>query len=80
MTIDIDKKYLNTYEAADYFQDQGLQITSNTLRTLISRGGGPNFYKWGRSVRYTKETLDAWIDGRMSGLKMNSLDKGGYNA
>lgn len=80
MQLDIDKEYLNTYEAESYIKNvKGLQITANTLRTLITRGGGPKYHKWGRSVRYTKETIDEWIKSRMSGLKANSLDKGASN-
>lgn len=79
--MNIDKEYLNTYEAEYYINNvKGLQTTANTLRTLVTRGGGPKFHKWGRSVRYTKQTIDEWVAGRMSELKDNSLDKGGHNA
>ena len=77
MQFNIEKEYFNTNEAEYYINNvKGLQITANTLRTLITRGGGPKFVKWGRSVRYTKQALDEWIESRMSGFKANSLDKG----
>ena len=79
--MNLDKEYLNTYEAEYYINNvKGLQTTANTLRTLVTRGGGPKFHKWGRAVRYTKQTIDDWVAGRMSELKNNSLDKGGHNA
>jgi hypothetical protein len=79
--MNLDKEYLNTYEAEYYINNvKGLQTTANTLRTLVTRGGGPKFHKWGRAVRYTKQTIDDWVAGRMSELKDNSLDKGGHNA
>ena len=79
--MNIDKEYLNTYEAEYYINNvKGLQTTANTLRTLVTRGGGPKFHKWGRSVRYTKQTIDDWVASRMSELKNNSLDKGVQNA
>lgn len=77
MLINLNKKYLDTREAETYIRDViGLQITDTTLRTLVVRGGGPKFVKIGNHVRYTKESLDEWIDSRTSGLKNNSLDKG----
>lgn len=79
--MNLDKEYLNTYEAEYYINNiKGLQTTANTLRTLVTRGGGPKFHKWGRSVRYTKKTIDEWVAGRMSELKNNSLNKGVKNA
>lgn len=79
--MNLDKEYLNTYEAEYYINNvKGLQTTANTLRTLVTRGGGPKFHKWGRAVRYTKQTIDDWVASRMSELKNNSLDKGVQNA
>lgn len=80
MIFDINKEYLNTNEAEYYIKNvRGLQTTVHTLRTLVTRGGGPKFHKWGHSVRYTKQAIDEWINGRMSGLKKSSLDKGAPN-
>ena len=80
MVLNLNKKYLDTREAETYIRDEiGFQITSATLRTLIVRGGGPKFVKIGNHVRYTKESLDEWIESRTSCLKNNSLDKGAQN-
>lgn len=81
MTFNENKEYYNTYDAEYYLQNiKGIQTTAKTLRTLVTRGGGPVFFKWGRSVRYTKQTLDDWVKSRMSEPKTNSLGKGVYNA
>ena len=80
MVLNLNKKYLDTREAETYIRDViGYQITNATLRTLVVRGGGPEFVKIGRSVRYTKETLDEWIKSRTTSFKRNSLDEGGRN-
>ena len=80
MIFNINKEYFNTYDAEYYLKNEkGIQITTKTLRTLITRGGGPKFYKCGRAVYYTKQTIDDWVAGRMSELKNNSLDKGAQN-
>ena len=71
----LNKEYWSTDEAEFYMVNiKGIQITSRTLRTMISRGGGPRFYKLGRTVRYTRSYIDRWIDERMSPPKLNSLD------
>lgn len=80
MVLNLNKKYLDTREAETYIRDViGLQITDTTLRTLVVRGGGPQYVKIGKHVRYTKESLDKWIESRTSCLKNNSLDKGAQN-
>ena len=80
MILNLNKKYLDTREAETYIRDEiGFQITGATLRTLVVRGGGPKFVKIGNHVRYTKESLDEWIDSRTTGFKVNSLDKGVQN-
>lgn len=80
MVLNLNKKYLDTREAETYIRDVvGLQITDTTLRTLVVRGGGPKFVKIGSHVRYTKESLDEWIESRTTGFKRNSLDEGVQN-
>lgn len=79
--FDTNKKYWTAHEVADYAsQVMGLHTTVSSLRTLISRGGGPKYHKFGRMVRYTREAVDDWLASRLSPEKSNSLDKGGANA
>ncbi len=47
---------LFTLEAADY-----CRLSPRTLEKKRVAGGGPPFVKLGRSVRYSKADLDAWM-------------------
>lgn len=47
--------YLDTAEAARY-----LKLAQKTLEKMRSVGGGPQFRKHGRYVRYTIPELDCW--------------------
>lgn len=53
------KRYLTNNEAALY-----LGLGRQTLPKLRLRGNGPVFRKFGRSVRYAIEDLDAWAKDR----------------
>ncbi|GAB5457607.1 MAG: hypothetical protein Hens3KO_06370 [Henriciella sp.] len=48
---------LSTKEAADL-----VCLSPRTLETLRVRGGGPEFVRLGRAIRYRPEALQAWID------------------
>ena len=47
---------LSRPEAASY-----LGLAPATLAKLAVHGGGPPYLKLGRSVRYRKSSLDAWL-------------------
>lgn len=40
------------------------QIPKSTLYQLLSRGEGPAAAKIGRSLRFRREKVDAWLDAR----------------
>lgn len=48
---------LDTRQAADY-----LGLSKFTLEIWRSRGDGPRYLKLGRSVRYTREDLNAFMN------------------
>ena len=50
--------YLNSQEAAEY-----LRYSIHWLQFRRCHGGGPKYIKCGRTVRYRKADLDAWIEG-----------------
>lgn len=54
-----DKTFLNTKEAADF-----LGLKPNTLEKMRVYGGGPEYRKHGRSVRYHVDDLSTWSDLR----------------
>jgi excisionase family DNA binding protein len=52
-------RLLKPNEAAEF-----LGLGHSTLAKLRVSGGGPNFLKLGRSVRYSREDLQRWADER----------------
>ena len=54
-----DKTFLNTKEAADF-----LGLKPNTLEKMRVYGGGPEYRKHGRYVRYHIDDLNAWSELR----------------
>ncbi len=54
-----DKLFLNTKEAAAY-----LGLKPNTLEKMRVYGGGPEYRKHGRYVRYHIDDLNAWSELR----------------
>jgi excisionase family DNA binding protein len=59
MPDNTSRRYLTTADAARY-----LAIGQQTLPKLRLRGSGPPYLKFGRSVRYAIEDLDAWAHTR----------------
>lgn len=53
----MEPRVLNSAQAAEY-----IGLAKQTIADLRVKGGGPMFCKMGRSVRYKREDLDAWID------------------
>lgn len=53
----MEPRLLSTDDAAMYI---GLAVP--TLKEMRIKGKGPKFCKIGRTVRYKREDLDAWID------------------
>ncbi|KUM26733.1 hypothetical protein AU467_19580 [Mesorhizobium loti] len=51
--------FLNTAQAAFY-----VGLSQRTLEKMRLKGGGPQFRKHGRFVRYHIDELDAWSKGR----------------
>lgn len=50
------REFITQDEAAEY-----LKVSPKTLEGLRCRGGGPQFHKAGRQVRYTYAALEAWL-------------------
>lgn len=55
----VDGPFLTTKEAARY-----LKLKPNTLEKMRVYGGGPQYRKHGRYVRYRIDELNAWSDMR----------------
>lgn len=64
--------YLSRQEAAKYLINRGIPCCVATLAGYASRGGSPEFQKFGRKPLYTAEALDKWIESRLSPAKSNT--------
>jgi hypothetical protein len=54
-------------EASRYLHEEwGIKIAGQTLARLASKGGGPNFRKFGRRRLYDRPHLDEWALSRLS--------------
>jgi hypothetical protein len=59
--------YLNRKQAAHYVTETwGVPCSYKWLAKLMVVGGSPRAVKFGRSVRYRADWLDAWVLNRMS--------------
>jgi predicted DNA-binding transcriptional regulator AlpA len=61
-SADVSSPLYNEVEAARY-----LRRSVSSLRRGRKNGTGPKFVRIGRSVRYQKSQLDAYIDARTAG-------------
>lgn len=60
--------YLTRPRAAAYVRDNfGVRCSEKWLAKLAVTGGGPRFWKDGRSVLYRTYDLDAWVAQRIRG-------------
>ncbi|EDP64871.1 hypothetical protein BAL199_20984 [alpha proteobacterium BAL199] len=70
-----NKPYLTPSAAVAHAENRhGITVSEKTLAKLRCIGGGPSFHKFGKSVFYTEEAIDAWIDERMSGPLPHPLE------
>ncbi len=44
----------------------GYPISAKTLASMVSRGGGPPYHKFGRTVLYRWSEALAWAEARLS--------------
>lgn len=64
----IPSRLLTTKEAADY-----LSLSTTTLEKFRVYGGGPQFVRLGRAVRYRDADLATWIEDR---VRVSTSDDG----
>lgn len=55
---DTQSLLLKTERAAVY-----MGLSASTLNKLRTQGGGPRYLKVGRSVFYTQQDINVWLDG-----------------
>ena len=59
----MEKKNLNTREAASYLQELGVEFSPQTLEKWRCRGSGPEYKKISMRVYYERSALDAFAQG-----------------
>jgi predicted DNA-binding transcriptional regulator AlpA len=57
----MQETYLNPREAAEY-----IRSSPSTLANLRLTGGGPQYVRLGRAIRYRQRDLDTWLDASTS--------------
>ena len=60
------QQFLGRGEAANFLAERGFPCTSATLATLATRGGGPQFSKFGPRVLYRQSDLVSWAQSKLS--------------
>lgn len=60
------QEYLRRAEASAYIEAKYNQPCAKaTLATMATKGGGPKFYRFGNTVLYSRDDLDAWALERL---------------
>lgn len=69
------KRFYRTREVSEFFAEKyGLRVTVPALDTLVTRGGGPTYRKWGKCRVYEESDLIAWAEARMSPPRASSSE------
>ena len=65
---------LNRRAAAEFLRSQGFPVAVATLASLVSRGGGPRYQKFGQRVLYQGTELLTWAEMKLSPPRSNSSE------
>jgi hypothetical protein len=57
---------LRRQECAEALTQAGFRTSSKTLATKVTRGDGPPYHKFGRTVLYRWSDVLAWAEARLS--------------
>jgi hypothetical protein len=70
-------RLLTRVEAAQYLKRHGFPVAAKTLATLVSRGGGPTYRRFGGRAIYDPKDLLAWAEARCSPPRRSSAEAEG---
>jgi hypothetical protein len=60
-------RFFTRKEAADYLtNERGLRTASSTLQKFATVGGGPEYQRYGKLAVYTQESLDRYVDAKLT--------------
>jgi hypothetical protein len=69
--------FISRRSAAKYMREAwGMRCSEKWLAKLVVTGGGPQFWKSGRSVLYRRDALDVWAIQRIKGPWASSSELG----
>lgn len=66
---------LRRHQCAATLTRVGFPISPKTLASMATRGGGPPFHKFGRTVLYRWSAVLAWAEGRLSAPQASTSQK-----
>jgi carbamoylphosphate synthase large subunit len=72
--VEPSSRLLNRAEAAQLLQQRGFPVAVKTLATMVSRGGGPAYRRFGQRALYRAEDLIAWAEARCSPPRRSSAE------
>jgi hypothetical protein len=68
-------KLMSAEELSQRFKEElGIKVPVPTLNTMVTRGGGPDFYKFGRHRLYKWGTCRIWALGKLSASRGSSSE------
>lgn len=68
------KKYLLPQQASEFLAGIGLPLARASLDTMVTRGGGPAYFKWGSRRLYEEGDLIAWAAARLGKSRASSSE------
>ena len=68
------QQFLGRVAAANFLAERGFPCTCATLATLVTRGGGPPFTKFGPRALYRPSDLIAWAERKLSAPRRSTSE------
>ena len=71
LTID---GWVSRRAGSEFLRSHGFPVAVATLASLVTRGGGPPYHKFGKRVLYNRAALLKWAEARLSKPRLNSSE------
>jgi hypothetical protein len=73
-TINDAELMLTRREAAGFLRERGFPVSQATLATLVSRGGGPRYFRFGPRALYKVNDLLDWAAAKLSAPRRSTAE------
>jgi hypothetical protein len=67
--------YLSDVQVAEALAERGVPISAATLKSHVTRGGGPAYRKFGRRRLYQLKDVLSWLDSKLSSPQHSSSER-----